>query len=207
MKANQTAGVLLAGAMTTIAAADLLIPVSQERYLEVTASCYNNITGQSDYVSDYIEALDFGVFNESLSVSGACGGIGEADQLSQIMPDGISGSGSTSAAGSSSNSGWRGGTGHSYCSVTFEVAGWTYVVLTGGLGASSEHGHGTAAFSISDSVPQVLVEGEVEVAGPPGGNVQQPVDERLWLEWYPEWLAAWDWWTQVAIPTAETELR
>jgi len=32
-------------------------------------------------------------------------------------------------------------------------------------------------------------------------------DERLWLERYPEWLTAWDWWTRVAIPTPKPELR
>ncbi len=119
------AGSLLAVVLAPATSADLLDPVSQERFVSGSAYAENYSTSESDSDSDSATASDFGLFNEARSATAEITDAyssGGGWQNSVITSVGIDAAGSSFANAEAYDwDTWSDASGRSKCSVVFDV--------------------------------------------------------------------------------------
>ncbi len=150
-----------------------LIPVEQERFLEIEKDVYDEM-GHYHY-GDYAAAADFGRFDESIAI----GSWPTAQQVSEIAPEAITGTGSTKAGGYWSMSDSADSSAESYLSVTFDLDdSWTYMKLNADLSCSPEYGWGIASVGLLlEGVPVLGYETDAHDFDPD----HVVVDHEQWL--------------------------
>ena len=155
--------------LATPGAADVLVPVSHDRWIGVHALAVDLGFPESDEVSDSLTASTFGVFQADTTVAASvmnavatC----SAAQMSQILAASIVATGSMSASGDGYDYEARGtANGASQCDVTFNVNEHSLFTLSGSLTAA-----GTAVSGVTLDGPSGTV---AMVTG--GANQTTPV--------------------------------